>query len=145
MKSFNAFAILGSVFALAGCVVDADSSTELGDDAEVDEQTAVAEQAETKGAVNAACAQSLTLRSSAGGQAVIGTMYTGPLNGVSKFYVHSTSGSWSYGYSYSLGQWGWAMTYYLTASYTETGTPGQLGYYYACYRSDGTAMGGGVG
>ncbi|WP_437989449.1 hypothetical protein [Sorangium sp. So ce145] len=144
MKSFNAFAILGSVFALAGCVVDVDSSSEPGDDAEVDEQTAVAEQAVTNGAVNAACAQSLTLRNQPGG-ATIGTMYSGPLNGVSKFYVHSTSGSWSYGYSYSLGQWGWAMTYYLTASYTETGTPGQLGYYYACYRSDGTAMGGGVG
>ncbi|WP_438031674.1 hypothetical protein [Sorangium sp. So ce204] len=144
MKSFNAFAILGSVFALTGCVVDADSSSELGDDAEVDEQTAVAEQAETKGAVNAACAQSLTLRNQPGG-ATIGTMYSGPLNGVSKFYVDSTSGSWSYGYSYSLGQWGWAMTYYLTASYTERGVPGQLGYHYACYRSDGTAMGGGVG
>lgn len=144
MKSFNAFAILGSVFALAGCVVDVDSSAELGDDAEVDEQTEVAEQAVTNGAVNAACAQSLTLRSSPGG-ATLGTMYTGPLNGVSKFYVHSTSGSWSYGYSYSLGQWGYAMTYYLTASYTETGVPGQLGYQCACYRSDGTVMGGGVG
>ncbi|WP_437520864.1 hypothetical protein WME79_27945 [Sorangium sp. So ce726] len=144
MKSFNAFAILGSVFALTGCVVDVDSSSELGDDAVVDEQTEVAEQAVTNGAVNAACAESLTLRNQPGG-ATIGTMYTGPLNGISKFYVQSTSGSWSYGYSYSLGRWGWAMTYYLTASYTERGTPGQLGYNYACYRADGTIMGGGVG
>ncbi|WP_437783312.1 hypothetical protein [Sorangium sp. So ce1097] len=35
--------------------------------------------------------------------------------------------------------------YYLTTSYSESGTPGQLGYNYACYRSDGTARGGGIG
>jgi hypothetical protein len=146
MKSFNAFAILGSVFALAGCVVDVDSSSEQGDDAEIGEQTGVAEQAVTIGAVNAACAESLTLRSSAGG-ATIGTMYTGPFNGVSKFYVQSISnnGAWAYGYSYSLGRWGWAMTYYLTTNYSETGTPGQIGYNYACYRSDGSGWGGGIG
>ncbi|WP_437790872.1 hypothetical protein [Sorangium sp. So ce693] len=144
MKSFNAFVILGSVFALTGCVVDADSSSELGDDAEVDEQTSVAEQAVTNGAVNAACAESLTLRDQPGG-ATLGTMYTGPYNGVSKFYVQSTSGSWSYGYSYSLGRWGWAMTYYLTTNYREQGAPGQIGYYYACYRADGSGWGGGIG
>ncbi|WP_437877671.1 hypothetical protein [Sorangium sp. So ce513] len=144
MKLFSVLMILGSVFGLAGCVADVDPSSEQWDDAEVDEQTGVAEQGVTNGAVNAACADSLTLRSSPGG-ATIGTMYTGPFNGISKFYVASTSGSWSYGYSYSLGQWGYAMAYYLTTSYSESGTPGQLGYHYACYRSDGTARGGGIG
>ncbi|WP_437810146.1 hypothetical protein [Sorangium sp. So ce1078] len=144
MKLFSTLIILGSVFGLAGCVADMDSSSEPGDDAEVDEQTAVAEQGVTNGAVNAACAESLTLRRSAGG-ATIGTMYTGPYTGISKFYVHSTNGGWSYGYSYSLGSWGYAMTYYLTTNYSELGTPGQIGYNFACYRSDGTATGGGIG
>ncbi|WP_437753589.1 hypothetical protein [Sorangium sp. So ce1389] len=144
MKLFSVLVILGSVFGLTGCVADMDPSSEQGDDADVDEQTAVAEQAAINGAVNAACAESLTLRSSAGG-ATIGTMYTGPYNGISKFYVQSTSGSWSYGYSYSLGRWGYAMSYYLTTSYSESGTPGQIGYGFVCYRSDGTATGGGIG
>ncbi|WP_437648993.1 hypothetical protein [Sorangium sp. So ce362] len=144
MKLFSVLMILGSVCGLAGCVADMDSSSEQGDDAEVDEQIGVAEQGVTNGAVNAACAESLTLRSSPGG-ATLGTMYTGPFNGISKFYVQSTSGSWSYGYSYSLGRWGYAMAYYLTAAYSESGTPGQLGYNFACYRSDGTASGGGIG
>lgn len=144
MKLFSALVILGSVVGLAGCVADMDSSSEQGDDAEIDEQTAVAEQAVTNGAVNAACAESLTLRSSPGG-ATIGTMYPDPSNGFSKFYVQSTSGSWSYGYSYSLGKWGYAMAQYLTTSYSESGTPGQIGFRFVCYRSDGHVMGGGIG
>ncbi|WP_438025127.1 hypothetical protein [Sorangium sp. So ce233] len=48
------------------------------------QQTDVAEQAVTNGVVNAAWAGSLTLRTSPGG-ATIGTMYTGPFNGISKF------------------------------------------------------------
>ncbi|WP_437720629.1 hypothetical protein [Sorangium sp. So ce861] len=140
----KAFVVLGSVFALAGCVVDADSSSEEGGDVEVDEQTESAEQAVTNGVVNAACAVSLTLRSSPNG-ATIGTMYTGPNVGISKFYVSSTSGNWSYGYSYSLGRWGYAIASYLTANYSESGTPGQIGYGFQCTKSDGTIMGGGVG
>ncbi|MGK3987639.1 hypothetical protein WME99_31650 [Sorangium sp. So ce136] len=144
MKMLNTFVVLGSVFALAGCVVDMDSSAEPADDAEVDEQTATAEEAVTSGVVNAACAQSLTLRSSPGG-ATTGTMYTGPNVGISKFYVQSTSAGWSYGYSYSLGRWGYAMASYLTANYAESGTPGQIGYGFQCTKSDGSIMGGGVG
>jgi hypothetical protein len=97
----------------------------------------------TNGAVSAACAESLTLRSSPGG-AVIGTMYSNNNTGISKFYVQSTSGSWSYGYSYSLGRWGYAMAFYLTTSYAEAGTPGYVGYNWWCSRSDGM-MGGGIG
>ncbi len=145
MVKFFSAVVLGSVFALAGCVADVDSSPEEGDEGVgADEQVASAEQPATLGAINAAFAYSLTLRSSAGGT-TIGTMYTDPSYGVSKFYVHSTSGSWSYGYSYSLGKWGYAMTYYLTTSYSESGTPGQFGYQYGCWRSDGTGMAGGVG
>ncbi|MGK3959421.1 hypothetical protein WMF38_41045 [Sorangium sp. So ce118] len=144
MKLFSALVILGSVLGLAGCVADMDPSSEQGDDAEIDEQTAVAEQEVMNGAINAACAESLTLRNSPGG-ATIGTMLTGPFHGVSKFYVSRTEGSWSYGYSYSLGSWGWAMAYYLTTSYSESGTPGQIGYGFVCYRSDGHAISGGIG
>ncbi|XXY53268.1 hypothetical protein WME91_19245 [Sorangium sp. So ce269] len=144
MKFFSTFVVLGSVLGLTGCVADMDPSSEQGDDAYVDEQTAVAEQEVTNGAINAACAESLTLRNSPGG-ATIGTMLTGPFHGISKFYVQSTSGSWSYGYSYSLGRWGWAMAFYLTATYSESGTPGQFGYNFSCHRSDGHIIGGGVG
>ena len=108
-----------------------------------DEQLANTEQAVTNGAVNAVCAESLTLRSSPGGT-TIGTMYTNSSAGVSKFYVQSTSGSWSYGYSYSLGRWGYAMAYYLTTSYQESGTPGVAPYTFSCTRSDGTGIGGGI-
>lgn len=142
-KSLGAIVVLGWVFALTGCVA-ADYSSEQGDDSEGEENIATAEQEVTNGVVNAACASSLTLRSSPGGS-TIGTMYTGPNEGMSKFYVQSTSGSWSYGYSYSLGRWGYAMSYYLTANYSESGTPGQIGYSFACYRSDGTGIGGGIG
>jgi hypothetical protein len=107
------------------------------------EQIANTEQEVTNGVVNAVCAQSLTLRSSPGGS-TIGTMYTGPSAGLSKFYVQSTSGSWSYGYSYSLGRWGYAMSYYLTSNYSESGTPGVAPYEFECRRSDGTSLGGGV-
>ncbi|WP_437502253.1 hypothetical protein [Sorangium sp. So ce1099] len=144
MKLFSTLVILGSVFGLAGCVADMDPSSEQGDDAEVDEQTAVADQAVTHRGVNAACAESLTLRNSPGG-GTIGTMYPDPSYGFSKFYVDSTSGSWSYGYSYSLGKWGWAMTQYLTTSYSESGTPGQIGFSFVCYRSDGHVISGGIG
>ncbi|AUX35070.1 MULTISPECIES: hypothetical protein [Sorangium] len=145
MKLSSVLLILGSAFGLAGCVADMDSSSEQGDDVEAGEQTGVAEQGVTNGAINAACADSLTLRSSPGG-ATIGTMYTGPYNGISKFYVWSTDkDGWSYGYSYSLGRPGYAMAYYLTTNYLESGTPGQIGYNYACYRSDGTGRGGGIG
>jgi hypothetical protein len=71
-------------------------------------------------------------------------MYTGSYSGISKFYVQSTSGSWSYGYSYSLGRWGYAMAYYLTTNYRESGPLGQSGYSYDCTRSDGTHIGGGM-
>lgn len=108
------------------------------------EQLANTEQEVTNGAVNAACAESLTLRNSPGGS-VIGTMYTNHSSGISKFYVSSTSGSWSYGYSYSLGRWGYAMAYYLTTSYGESGTPGVAPYNWWCTRSDGTSIGGGIG
>lgn len=130
---------MGSVFALVGCGGAEEVSTELGT-----EQAATTEQAVTNGAVNAACAQSLTLRSSPGGS-TIGTMYTDENHGISQFYVQSTSGSWSYGYSYSLGMWGYAMSYYLTTNYRQSGTPGQVGFSYSCTRSDGTGYGGGIG
>ncbi|XXX75938.1 hypothetical protein WMF30_50640 [Sorangium sp. So ce134] len=39
MKLFSVLAILGSVFGLSGCVADMDSSSDQGDDVEVDEQT----------------------------------------------------------------------------------------------------------
>ena len=71
--------------------------------------------------------------------------HTGPNRGVSQFYVQSTSGSWSYGYSYSLGLWGYAMSYYLTTHYSQSGTPGQAPFSFSCTRSDGTGFGGGVG
>ncbi len=140
MRSFGAVVVLGLASALTGCGPEG-----LAQDGELteDAQLVSTEQEVTNGAVNAVCAQSLTLRSSPGG-ATIGTMYTGPYNGVSKFYVQSTSGSWSYGYSYSLGKWGYAMAYYLTTSYSESGTPGQGGYSYSCTRSDGTQIGGGM-
>lgn len=143
MKKFGAVVVLGSVFALTGCVVASSSDVEEGDDLGGDEQTASAEQEVTDGAVNAACADSLTLRNSPGGS-TIGTMYTGLNRGVSKFYASSTSGSWTYGYSYSLGKWGYAMASYLTTSYSESGTPGQIGYHYSCRRPDGSVIGGGI-
>ncbi|WP_437736424.1 hypothetical protein [Sorangium sp. So ce1335] len=142
-KVFKAALVLVSAFAFTGCVVAPDE-LEGTDELAGDEGVESAEQAVTNGVVNAACAQSLTLRSSPGG-ATIGTMYTGPLQGISKFYVQSTSGAWSYGYSYSLGRWGYALSSYLTANYWESGTPGQLGYQCQCVRADGTIMGGGVG
>lgn len=132
MKRFGVLVFVGSAFTLMGC----GGSTE---DAGLDpagapageEQMASVVQAATNGAVNGSCAQSLTLRSSPGG-ATIGTMYTNWSAGVSKFYVQSTSGAWSYGYSYSLGRWGYAMADYLSTSYSEWGTPGQIGYSYSC-------------
>jgi len=137
MKRFGAVVILGSMFTWMGCGQGME-----GEGLE-SEQLATSEQEVTAGAVNAACAESLTLRSSAGGT-VIGTMYTGPNVGVSKFYVQSVSGSWAYGYSYSLGRWGYAMSYYLTTRYGESGTPGQTGYNYWCQRSDGSGWSGGI-
>lgn len=141
MKRFGTVVILGSVFALMGCgeglePVPATESVEA-------EQLSTAEQQVTVGALNAACAESLTLRNSPGGT-VIGTMYTNGDRGISKFSVQSVSGSWAYGYSHSLGRLGYAMTAYLTANYSESGTPGQIGYNYWCKRSDGVILGGGI-
>ncbi|WP_375765290.1 hypothetical protein NR798_26610 [Archangium gephyra] len=136
VKSFGAVVVLGGVFALAGCGGAVDAAPEQ----ELNAQLASTEQQVTNGVTNAACAQSLTLRSSPGG-ATIGTMYTNWNVGVSKFYVQSSSGGWSYGYSYSLGLWGYAMSYYLTTNYYERGTPGQSGYSFACTRSDSSGFG----
>ena len=141
-KSFGAF-VLGSMFAVVGCGGPMDSSSEQGGGPVEAEQFADMQQEVTNGAVNAACAESLTLRSSPGG-ATIGTMYTNNYSGVSKFYVSSTSGSWSYGYSYSLGKWGYAMASYLTTGYGESGTPGQIGYSWWCQRPEGGVWGGGI-
>ena len=140
MKSFRAV-VLGSVFALLGCGEGLEA--EPAPEAVEAEPLATSEQEVTVGVVNAACADSLTLRSSPGGT-VIGTMYTGNYSGISKFYVQSLSGSWAYGYSYSLGRWGYAMNYYLTNKYGESGTPGQGGYNWWCTRSDGVGIGGGM-
>lgn len=139
LKRVGAGIVVGSLFALTGCGGAEEVSTEAGA-----EQAATTEQGVTNGAVNAACAESLTLRSSPGGS-TIGTMYSGPYNGISQFYVQSTSGSWSYGYSYSLGMWGYALSSYLTTNYRQSGTPGQVGFSFSCTRSDGTVMGGGIG
>lgn len=143
IKSFGAVVVLGSMLALTGCVAGVDDLEE-GDEPGGDEEIGSVEQEVTNGAVNAACAESLTLRSSPGG-ATIGTMSTGIYQGISKFYVSSTSGGWSYGYSYSLGKWGYAMASYLTTNYGESGTPGVAPYNYWCQRPDGAIWGGGIG
>jgi hypothetical protein len=143
LKRFGAVVVLGSVCALTGCGGAEDVSSQPGEEQVAGEQLANTEQAVTNGAVNGVCAESLTLRSSAGGS-TIGTMYTNPNRGVSQFYVQSTSGSWSYGYSYSLGLWGYAMSYYLTTNYWQSGTPGVAPFNYSCTRSDGSGMGGGI-
>lgn len=143
MKRLGVLVLVGSASTLMGCGGGLeDAELEQAGAPVSGEQLASTEQAVTNGAVNGACADSLTLRSSPGG-ATIGTMYTSWNAGVSKFSVQSTSGSWSYGYSYSLGRWGYAMSYYLTTSYGEQGTPGQAGYTFWCNRSDGSGMGAG--
>lgn len=132
MKRFGVLVLVGSAFTLMGCggsIEDAGLDPTSAPNGE--EQVGSATQAVTNGAVNGSCAQSLTLRSSPGG-AVLGTMYTNWSAGISKFYVQSTSGSWSYGYSYSLGRWGYAMQTYLSTDYSEHGTPGVSGFSYTC-------------
>lgn len=107
-------------------------STDLPDEDDLDaESIDAAEQAVTNGVNNAACAQSLTVRSSPGGS-VIGTMYTNADVGIAGFYVQSTSGSWSYGWSYAHSKWGYVLASYLTTSYWQSGTPGQPGYQFQC-------------
>jgi hypothetical protein len=132
MKRFGVLVLVGSAFTLMGCGGSLeDSGLDPAGAPSGDEQVGSTTQEVTNGAVNGSCAQSLTLRSSPGG-ATIGTMYTSWGAGISKFYVQSTSGSWSYGYSYSLGSWGYVMQAYLTTNYSERGTPGQFGYSYSC-------------
>lgn len=143
LKRIGAVVVLGSVFALTACGGAEEGLSEPATEQIGSEQTATSEQAVTNGAVNGACAESLTLRSSPGGS-TIGTMYTNLNRGVSQFYVQSTSGSWSYGYSYSLGLWGYAMSYYLTTNYHQSGTPGVSPFSFDCMRSDGSGMGGGM-
>lgn len=138
MKSICAIALLSSALATSGCAVSAD----LPDEGELDaESISTAEQAVTNGANNAACAQSLTLRNSPGGS-VIGTMYTNVDVGIAGFYVQSTSGSWSYGWSYAHSKWGYAMASYLTTNYWQSGTPGQKGYRFSCCLADYCNAGG---
>lgn len=132
MKSFGAIALFSSVVAISGCAVSADLPEEGEFDAE---SIDTAEQAVTNGVINAACAQSLTLRSSPGGS-VIGTMYTNADVGIAGFYVQSTSGGWSYGWSYAHSKWGYAMASYLTTNYSQSGTPGQQGYQFSCCLAD---------
>lgn len=144
MKRLGVLVIVGSAFTLMGCGGGTeDAGLDPAGAPAGEEQLVNMEQEVTNGAVNAACAESLTLRNSPGGS-VIGTMYTN-YNGISRFYVQSTSGSWSYGYSYSLGRWGYAMSYYLTTQYGESGTPGVAPYSWWCHRSDGSGIGGGIG
>lgn len=139
MKSIRAIALLSSILAISGCAVSADLPDEDGIDAE---SISTAEQAVTNGVINAACAQSLTLRSSPGGS-VIGTMYSNPDVGLAGFYVQSTSGSWSYGWSYAHSKWGYALASYLTSNYSQSGTPGQQGYHFSCCLAD-YGYGGGI-
>ncbi len=55
------------------------------------------------------CANTLTLKSAAGGGGgVLGTLYNGWW-----FYKIGTNGAWSVGYSNELGLWGWVLSQYL--------------------------------
>lgn len=107
------------------------------------EQLSSTQQEVKNGAINAACGNSVTVRNAPSGS-TIGTMYTNSEQGISKFYVQSTTNGWSYGYSYSLGIWGYAVGSYLAGTYSESGTPGQLGYHWSCTRPDGSILGGGI-
>ena len=132
MKRFGVLVLVGSALTLMGCGGSPeDAGLDPAGAPAGDAQLASVGQEATNGAVNGSCAQSLTLRSSPGG-ATVGTMYTNWSAGVSKFYVQSTSGGWSYGYSYSLGRWGYAMADYLSTNYSEQGTPGVFGYSFSC-------------
>jgi hypothetical protein len=139
MKSFGAIALFSSVVAISGCAVSADPA----DEDEFDEESiGTAEEAVTNGVVNATCAQSLTLRNAPGGS-VIGTMYSNVDVGLAGFYVQSTSGNWSYGWSYAHSRWGYAIASYLTTNYSQSGTPGQQGYHFSCCIAD-YCYGGGI-